>query len=212
MSPRPGRITDVIDVDLGAERDPGHPRGRRVLQEGHRGARGPARLERPASSRRSRTGERSLARCSATSGRRSCSASRSSCCGRPLVKVFDLKPYFLPTPSSIWTEFRDNVGADLGGHAGLGPERPHRAARRHGRRRRDGVRARAVPAAERPGDAARDRAQRGADLRARGRVQQHVLDHERGAAAPDGDPRRLVHRPGQRRPGPARGRTPPSSS
>ena len=40
MSPRPGRITDVIDVDLGPaprRRDPG---GRRVLQEGHRGARG----------------------------------------------------------------------------------------------------------------------------------------------------------------------------
>ena len=27
MSPRPGRITDVVDVDLGAERDDRHPRG-----------------------------------------------------------------------------------------------------------------------------------------------------------------------------------------
>ncbi len=27
-----------------------------------------------------------------------------------VVKVFDLKPYFLPTPTSIWTEFRGNLG------------------------------------------------------------------------------------------------------
>ncbi len=26
-----------------------------------------------------------------------------------VVKVFDLKPYFLPTPTSIWAEFRDNL-------------------------------------------------------------------------------------------------------
>lgn len=26
------------------------------------------------------------------------------------VKVFDLKPYFLPPPSSIWTRFRENLG------------------------------------------------------------------------------------------------------
>lgn len=26
------------------------------------------------------------------------------------VKVFDLKPYFLPSPSSIWERFRDNAG------------------------------------------------------------------------------------------------------
>ena len=40
MSPRPGRITDVIDVDLGGERDEDTREERRVLQEDHRGARG----------------------------------------------------------------------------------------------------------------------------------------------------------------------------
>ncbi len=41
MSPRPGRITTVVEVDLGRPRRR-HPGGHRVLQEDHRGARGPA--------------------------------------------------------------------------------------------------------------------------------------------------------------------------
>ena len=43
MSPRPGRITDVVDVDLGGDRDTDTREDADVLQEGHRGARGPAR-------------------------------------------------------------------------------------------------------------------------------------------------------------------------
>ena len=27
-----------------------------------------------------------------------------------MVQIFDLKPYFLPTPSSIWTAFHENAG------------------------------------------------------------------------------------------------------
>ena len=42
MSPRPGRITAIIDVELGEPRR-GHPRGDRLLREDHRGARGAAR-------------------------------------------------------------------------------------------------------------------------------------------------------------------------
>ena len=39
MSPRPGRITDLIDVDLGAGTQRGHSRADRVLREDHRGSR-----------------------------------------------------------------------------------------------------------------------------------------------------------------------------
>ena len=82
------------------------------------------------------------------------------------VKVFDFQPYFLPAPSAIWAAFRENtaliweatkvsglnalVGLIVGTVLGVlmsfaaGP----------------------VPAAERPDDAARDRAERRADLRA----------------------------------------------
>ncbi len=43
MSPRPGRITDVVDVDLGERRDTDTREDAAVLQEDHRGARGAAR-------------------------------------------------------------------------------------------------------------------------------------------------------------------------
>ena len=43
MSPRPGRIIHVVDVELGDAARRRHPRGRRLLQEDHRGARGAAR-------------------------------------------------------------------------------------------------------------------------------------------------------------------------
>ena len=43
MSPRPGRITDVVDVDLGGERDDDTREADGVLQEDHRGPRGAAR-------------------------------------------------------------------------------------------------------------------------------------------------------------------------
>ncbi len=42
MSPRPGRITDLIDVDLGRGPQRGHPRADQLLREDHRGARGAA--------------------------------------------------------------------------------------------------------------------------------------------------------------------------
>ena len=35
---------------------------------------------------------------------------RSSRCGSSSSGVFDLKPYFLPAPSAIWTQFVDNFG------------------------------------------------------------------------------------------------------
>ena len=43
MSPRPGRITHVVDIDLGAHRDVDTREDAGVLQEDHRGARGAAR-------------------------------------------------------------------------------------------------------------------------------------------------------------------------
>ena len=49
-------------------------------------------------------------------------------------------------------------------------------------------------------------AQRDPDLRARRRVQQHVLHHVGDPAAADGDARRLLHRARQRGQGPAPGR------
>ena len=54
MSPRPGRITDIVDVRprVGTRRR--HPRGRPLLQEDHRGPRGAARCRGPAGSRRHR--------------------------------------------------------------------------------------------------------------------------------------------------------------
>ena len=54
--------------------------------------------------------------------------------------------------------------------------------------------------------AAGHRPQRDPDLRARRRVQQHVRHHVGDPAAADGDARRLLHRPRQRRQGPAPGR------
>ncbi len=46
MSPRPGRITDVIVRRPRPRPRRRHPRGRRLLQEDHRGARGAARASR----------------------------------------------------------------------------------------------------------------------------------------------------------------------
>ena len=40
MSPRPGRITEIVAVELGDRPQHRHPRGSAVLQEDHRGARG----------------------------------------------------------------------------------------------------------------------------------------------------------------------------
>ena len=47
MSPRPGRITDIIDVRTRLEPRRGHPRGGPLLQEDHRGPRSAARRRRP---------------------------------------------------------------------------------------------------------------------------------------------------------------------
>ena len=82
MSPRPGRITDVVDVDLGGESTASTPARRRVLQEDHRGPRGAAWHRDERRSAGSRTVER-LAPCLSAAGRRSCSASASSRCGKP---------------------------------------------------------------------------------------------------------------------------------
>ena len=43
MSPRPGRIKTLIDVDLGPQARRRYARGSGVLPQGHRGARGPSR-------------------------------------------------------------------------------------------------------------------------------------------------------------------------
>ena len=46
MSPRPGRITQIVDVDLGERRRHRHSRESGVLHEDHRGARGAAGVRR----------------------------------------------------------------------------------------------------------------------------------------------------------------------
>ena len=112
MSPRPGRITDS-STSLGGDRDERHARGRRVLREDHRGARGAARRrvraalrtrDRGPVSRRTH-GDRAVGRRPAAGVRRG----RSSASGRRVVRVFDLKPYFLVRPTSIWRRFVDNL-------------------------------------------------------------------------------------------------------
>ena len=107
MSPRPGRITHVVDVDLGAHRDVDTREDAGVLQEDHRGPRGAAR-PRGRRARRWRAGWR-------TDERRGGSSVRVwppvvfgiafLALWELAVEVFDWKPYFLPKPSRIWDAF-----------------------------------------------------------------------------------------------------------
>ena len=83
MSPRPGRITDIVDVQARPRSHRADPRGDRVLREGHRGPRGAPRgielgdatheASRTDDGRRRSAAAHRRGRC-----RRSCSASASS--------------------------------------------------------------------------------------------------------------------------------------
>ena len=111
---------------------------------------------------------------------------------------------------AIWQAFVDNFALDLGRRRGVRDATPSSACvRRHGARRRRWLPADALPAAQRHGQPAGGRAQRDPDRRAGVGVQQHVRQHVRGAAAADGDADRVLHRPRQRRQGPAPGAADP---
>ncbi len=101
MSPRPGRITHVIEIPLG-ERDEDTREAERFYARRHRGPRGAAR---------------------AAAGRAAGAAVRRavSGVGPPLlfgvaflalweifVNVRDIKPFVLPKPSAIWEQLREN--------------------------------------------------------------------------------------------------------
>ena len=204
MSPRPGRITP--DRRRRARRPPRrrHPRGPGLLQEGHRGPRGAARPRghgpRRGTDRRGRDGRGDPPRRAARTWR---AVWPPVLFGVAFLGLWEaaverLRLEALLPPQAV---------ADLGG-----VRRQLRADPRGGRRRRatnaldrPGVRHRslgvadelpadALPPAQRHGDAAGHRPQRHPDLRARRGVQQDVLADVGGAAAADGDARRLLHR------------------
>ena len=100
MSPRPGRITEIVDVPLGTPRR-GRPRGRAVLRR-----RSPTSARRCAAARRWPTRDRVRTRrglggahLHRASGRRSSSASASWRCGSAFVEVRDIEPFVLPKPT-----------------------------------------------------------------------------------------------------------------
>ncbi len=107
MSPRPGRITDVIPVEPRRARR-GHPRGRRLLRRGHRRARGAARQPGQHSPRPDRRG--------LMGGRLKAIwppiliALVFLAAWQLLVVVQDIKPYLLPAPSLIVTNFFKDLG------------------------------------------------------------------------------------------------------
>ena len=69
MSPRPGRITDIVEVDLGSQRSETTREATDVLQEDHRGARGAAARRARCRQRRVRRGGRPVIALSAASSR-----------------------------------------------------------------------------------------------------------------------------------------------
>jgi NitT/TauT family transport system permease protein len=108
MSPRPGRITTIIDVDLG-ERNEDTREEKLFFEKHHRGAGGAAGRERAAA-------DAGLSR-----GRLVTGAGRlksivlpavqsawPSCCVGVFVVARDIKPFLLPAPSLIWEQFRAN--------------------------------------------------------------------------------------------------------
>ena len=205
MSPRPG--PDHPRHRHRPRRAPRHrhPRGRRVLQEGHRGPRGPARprARRP---RRpgSRTGERRT--------RRACRRAWRAAWPPVLFGVAFLDAVgagreglrleaVLPAHAvERVVGVRRQLLAGVVGGVGVGTQRAGRARRRHRARRRRELPADALPPAQRHAQPAGHRPQRHPDHRARLGVQRHVRHHVGDPPAADGDARRLLHRARQRRP------------
>jgi NitT/TauT family transport system permease protein len=91
-----------------------------------------------------------------------------------IVKVFDLKPYFLPAPSAIGEAFVDNVGVIREATFHSGANALVGLIAGHGPRRRGELPARTVPGAHRARHPAGGRAERDPDRRARHGVHQHV--------------------------------------
>ena len=118
MSPRPGRITDVVDVDLGDERNEDTREDDeffKKITEVREALRGFEPEPVGPLGRASRTDERA--------------ASCSSAVWPPLVfgvgflalweavvEVFDIKPYLLPPPSAIWDQFTSTTSLSSGSH------------------------------------------------------------------------------------------------
>ena len=142
MSPRPGRITDVITTGLGARARREPARGAGVLRARDRRARGAAR-------RAGREGERAMtthdvrsirqasAPCPAGCGssRRSWWACSSSCSGRS-TSPLGSAPRTLPSPAAIGAELVAALGHHRRGHGGHRDQRPHRTRRRRAPRHR----------------------------------------------------------------------------
>ena len=186
MSPRPGRITHVVDVDLGAHRDVDTREDAgffKKITEVREALRGHEVDELDVAPAGWRTGDG----CGASSGpvwppvvfgvaflvavgagrRASSTGSRTSC----------------PSRRRIWDAFTGNLDQIWAAARGVGHERPHRAARRHRRSASPWLPADALPAAQRHAHAARHRPQRDPDLRARRGVQQHVRRSRRRSRA-----------------------------
>ena len=132
MSPRPGRIKDVIDVDLGADRDVDtreDPAFFRKITEVREALRGHAR-------RRSRARDPGAdealarARCFQAVWPPVVFGVGFLVLWEAAVKIFDLKPYFLPAPFRDLGGVPRERGPDLGRHEGLGHERADRSAGR----------------------------------------------------------------------------------
>ena len=210
MSPRPGRITDDRRRRARRDRDDDTREDELVLRQDHRGARGAARRRVRAAAARGDRGPvsrrahgRSPSALAATAGVRgaaprrlggwSCVAStssRTSCPARPSIGA-----RFVDNWSNIWEAMhRDRARTPLVGlffgtiarRADGVPAEPLQSSTSWSRRWRS------------PSTPSR--------IRARVGVQQHVLHDQRGAAAADGDARRLLHRVRERRQGPAPGR------
>ena len=120
MSPRPGRITDVIDVDLGRGRNEDTRELTAYYADDHQVREALRKVERRApvaGSEGSTTDERHVCgvRASERRVRRGIARSPPVVFGIGFllvwefaVQVFDLKPYFLPAPSAISEAFFDN--------------------------------------------------------------------------------------------------------
>ena len=208
MSRRPGTISHVIDVDLGAHRDVDTREDAgffKKITEVREALRGHEVDESLMADRWWRIGDPAGAR---RPGRVAAARVRHR-----LPRALGSRRQRLRLEAVLPAQAVEHLDPvhrqpqlDPRGRGGLRRQRTGRPAVRHRPRRRHELPPDALPPAQRHALAARRRPQRHPDLRAGRRVQQHVRHHVGDPAPAHGDVGRLLHRAHQRRQGPAPGR------